>query len=83
MAAAKKTKNTNSKAPKASAQKPSVPVKTAAAIVEHPRAARAKRLGVYHLHTTKAGGVLQSVVEASQHAYKVMANERKDKLEKK
>lgn len=83
MAAAKKTKNTNVQAPKASAQKPSVPVKTAAAIVEHPRVARAKRLGVYHLHTTKAGGVTQAVQEASEHAYKVMESERKDKLEKK
>lgn len=67
MAAAKKT-NTTSKSK--SSAKTSAPVAAAKPVEkpEHPRVARAKREGVYHLHTTKAGGVTQEVVHASERA---------------
>lgn len=82
--AAAKTKSTKSESPKAH-KKTSSTKEAAAILVDHPRVARAKRLGVYHLHTSPAGGVTQAVAEASEHAYAVMQRERKvgDTTEKK
>jgi len=79
--AAAKTKSTKKSEPSKAPKKTTSTKVAAAIIVDHPRVARAKRLGVYHLHTTKAGGVTQSVQEASARAYEVMEAERKTRTD--